>query len=191
MNRDKKKLTVTSQVLLALLEAGGQIQKARMLGKLSTALYPEYRKYVANRKLETTIQRLKRQGWLRFEYGEAKKVLALTNKGQLEALFEKSKLDVHSQSWDGKWRLAIFDIPEHARGVRARLRGLLKGYGFVALQASVYVQPFALSSNSVAYLKASGLTRYIRFARVDAFDTDADLRKQFRRLISISDGRQK
>ncbi len=191
MNRDKKRMTVTSQILLALLEAGGQIQKVSMLGKLSTALYPEYRKYVAGRKLETTIQRLKRQGWLKFEYGEAKKVLVLTNKGQLEALFEKSKLDVHSQRWDGKWRLAIFDIPEHARGVRARLRNLLKGYGFVALQASVYVQPFALSSASIAYLKASGLTRYIRFARVDAFDTDADLRKQFRRLISISDGRQK
>ncbi len=191
MNRDKKKMTVTSQILLALLEAGGQIQKVRMLGKLSTALYPEYRKYIADRKLETTIQRLKKQGWIKFEYGEAKKVLALTGKGQLEALFEKSKLDADPQRWDGKWRLVIFDIPEHARGVRARLRSLLKGYGFVALQASVYVQPFALSSAGVEYLKASGLTRYIRFARVDSFDTDTDLRKQFHKLIAISDGRQK
>lgn len=189
MNRDKKKLSVTSQILLALLEAGGQIQKVRMLGQLSMALYPEYRKYVADRKLETTIQRLKKQGWLKFEYSEAKKILALTNKGQLEALFEKSKLGADLQRWDGKWRLAIFDIPEHARGVRARLRSLLKGYGFVALQASVYVQPFALSSVSIAYLKASGLTRYIRFARVDAFDTDSDLRKRFRVRIAKNDGR--
>src|SRR3989344_1843574 len=67
------------------------------------------------------ISRLKKQGFLReYKKGE-ERYLKLTQKGKLEiaryALYKK-KLS----SWDKKWRIVIFDIPEATRKDRDFLR---------------------------------------------------------------------
>ena len=191
MHRDKKQLTKTSHVLLHLLMVGDLLYRSKMRTKLSLALYPEYRDYLANRRLETIFYKFKKRGWLQEEYKESKRIIKLTKEGQLEALFQKARLDEVHIGWDGKWRMVVFDIPENARSVRNHLRRLLKSFGFRPLQASVYVYPFPLNNSAMEYLKHSKLMRYIRFARVDALDDDSDLRKQFQHVIPKSDGRHK
>jgi predicted transcriptional regulator len=192
IHRDKEKLTVTSHILLYTLAAGGAITRMMMCGQIRHALYPDYATYIANRRIESILYRLYKQGWLTVKYTETDKVISLTRKGQLEALLEKARLPVaEQQAWDGKWRMVVFDIPQRAQVIRDRLRDLLKEFGFKALQASVYVYPFALHAEAVQYLKQSGLMRYIRFARVDAFDDDKDLRREFRDVISKSGGHRK
>ena len=64
------------------------------------------------------------------------KRLQLTRKG--EAVLRRLKLrlyDVQSpQHWDRKWRVLIFDIPEHRRNLRNNIRDTLRAIGFICLQ---------------------------------------------------------
>ena len=189
MFRDSKQLTKTSYILIALLKAGDVMYRAQLRRRLSYAVYPEYRNYLAGQRLDIRLSQLARAGWIRMEYKETNKILKLTRKGELEALFQKARHLNKSGPWDGKWRMVVFDIPEHARGLRDQLRKLLSSFGFKALQASVYIYPFPLNGTAVEFLKQSGLIRYIRMAKIDSFDDDSDIRKLFRKLIRISNGR--
>lgn len=45
--------------------------------------------------------------------------------------------------WDHKWRVVIFDIPTELHRERNKLRFRLKSLGFIMLQKSVFVIPYA------------------------------------------------
>ena len=104
--------------------------------------------------------------------------MELTRSGELETLILKACLPKPA-SWDGKWRLIIFDIPESSKDKRNQLRWLIKKNGFTKLQASVFINPYPLNREAVAYLKQTGLMAYIRILRVDEIDSDAALKKHF------------
>ncbi len=99
-------------------------------------------------------------------------------KRRLGGIIGKSK-NKKMQTWDGKWRVLVFDIPEDSRIARDRFRKLLKQHGFVKLQASVFINPFPLSREAIAYLQQLNLMRFIRIMKVEEMDNDADLRKKF------------
>lgn len=178
MIRDKEVLTKTTQVLLYLLTAKEIVAAGLSYPSMTKAFYPEYTAHYRNKQFDNMLRRLVKQGWLRTEYKEAKKIISLTSKGEIEAFFQKAKLRDTPKNWDGKWRLVMFDIPEAASAIRQKLRLALKSFGFKALQGSVYVYPYALSSNAITFLRKSGLLRYIRLARSD-FEDDKDLCKLF------------
>ena len=132
----------------------------------------------SRKKCYDAILRLKQRGLVKVVNNGDKKFLALTGKGELEKLFIKAKI-VKVKEWDGKWRMVLFDIPEGASEKRDRLRWLLKRNGFVKLQASVYINPYPMNREAIAYLKETGLMPYVRIIRIDEVDNDADLRKKF------------
>lgn len=105
----------------------------------------------------------------------------LTKKGRVEALLARlaSSDKKLKMKWDGKWRLIIWDIPESSSGQRNKIRYFLKNLGFYQLQLSVFVRPHPLPGEAVAYLKESGLLKFIRFLRVDKLDDDEFLREHF------------
>lgn len=45
-------------------------------------------------------------------------------------------------SWDGRWRLVIYDVPKSKKYLRDVFRGTLKNLGFYQLQESVWLYPF-------------------------------------------------
>ena len=126
----------------------------------------------------TTITRLTKRGLIKKTQREGQEFLELTKKGILEILATKMLCDT-KKPWDGKWRVAIFDIPEVAHHIRDEIRRFLKKSGFIKLQASVYITPYTLTKEAVEYLNGSGLKKYIRFLRVDECDDDHDLRGHF------------
>lgn len=107
--------------------------------------------------------------------------LKLTKKGRVEALFLRLGNFDRSQKtkWDGKWRIIIWDIPESSATQRDKIRRFVKSVGFYQLQLSVFVRTDPLPKDAVAYLKESGLIKFIRFLRVDKMDNDNNLRKHF------------
>ncbi len=181
---DSKKLTAGSKLMLALIQADSLLGRSTSMLSIRNAVYPEYASYIADKRLNSLIYKLHKKGWLKVEYKEAKRIITLTNKGELEALFQKATLPPESNTWDNKWRLIIFDIPEDARRVRDKLRKLLRQFGFKPLQASVYISPYALSEEAIKFLKNSGLIRYIRMLRVDKIDDPKDLLKSFKIKVS-------
>lgn len=131
------------------------------------------------RKYYDTVKRLQSRGVLTVSEKNGKKFIQLTSKGQLEVLFKQAQLSTR-QSWDGEWRMIIFDIPENARQRRDQLRRLLKLNGYYGLQDSVFISPYPLNRQAVEYLNKSGLRDYIRILLIAEMDDDADLRKRFK-----------
>ena len=131
------------------------------------------------KKYYNAVYVAKRKGWIEEVEKHGKKFLYLTAKGEIERLV--AKMDVKKQiKWDGKWRMVVFDIPEKAREKRDQLRALLKRQGFAKLQASVFVNPYPLNREALDFLKRSGLMGYIRIAKIEEFDEDADLKRRFK-----------
>lgn len=170
----KKELTLTSKVILALHMAEDMALPFISLSDLKQrALYPE--SYDSFRSI---YYRLQKRGLLKFINYKQNKFITLTGKGQLEALLAKATIQ-KTLVWDGKWRLVMFDIPEEAKYQRQKLRELLRVNGFIKLQASVFISPWALNREAIGFLKESKLIDYIRILRVDDIDDDKDLKKRF------------
>ncbi len=125
-----------------------------------------------------SVQGLKRRGAVKLTKKRDKTFIQLTEKGLLDVLLLKAGVS-RERVWDGKWRVCIFDIPEEAHLQRDYFRRLLKQYGFYKLQASVFVHPFTLNREAIAYLSKTGLNKYIRFLKVEEMDNDEDLKKFF------------
>jgi CRISPR-associated endonuclease Cas2 len=124
------------------------------------------------------VWQMEKRGVVRVFKKNDEKFIKITKKGELQILLEKAKMP-DRQKWDGKWRLVIFDIPESSRDKRNQLRWLLKSNNFYKLQASVFINPYPLNREAIAYLKQTGLIDYIRMLRVDEIDEDKKLKKWF------------
>ena len=94
------------------------------------------------------IQRLEAEGWVESRMGPDKteRVLRLTEKGCLKALGGRHPEERWNRSWDGKWRMILFDLPEEKRGLRNELRKQLKAAHFGGLQLSAWITPDPLDS---------------------------------------------
>ncbi|MEK7161413.1 MAG: CRISPR-associated endonuclease Cas2 [Patescibacteria group bacterium] len=133
---------------------------------------------ISRKNCYDAVRRMKQRGLVKIVSKGGKKFLALTGEGELEKLFIKAKI-VKLKEWDGKWRMIVFDIPEGASKKRDQLRWLLKRNGFMKLQASVYINPYPINREAIAYLQHTGLMAYVRIIRIDEVDNDSDLRKKF------------
>jgi flagellar biosynthesis regulator FlaF len=100
-------------------------------------------------QIRRAIHDLKRQKLIK-EYKDrqaaGKTLYKLTDEGiaiikkQLALASLKNK--VKAISWDRKWRVVVFDVPESERHLRDVLRYNLKELGFVMMQMSVWAYPF-------------------------------------------------
>ncbi len=63
--------------------------------------------------------------------------------------------------WDGKWRIAIFDIAELNRYTRDKLRDKLKELGFGMFQQSVYLSPHNLAKDLAEFIENLGLSEFV------------------------------
>lgn len=171
----KQTLTLSSKILITTLQAGYLVLGVR--GRIIDNVYNQG--LPADRHLQRTLHYLYKKGYITSEDKEGKRFIRLTRQGKLKTLFDNFGLDKHGV-WDGKWRVVLYDIPQVAHTVRFQLLRQLKALGFVQLQASVYVGPYALNEAAVQYLRMSGLIKYIRIMLVERMDDDAHLRKIFK-----------
>lgn len=86
---------------------------------------------------------LEAQGWLesRETSDGTERVYRLTRNGMLRALGGLHPEDRWNRSWDGKWRMVVFDLPEDKRSLRNELRRELRAARFGGLQGSVWISP--------------------------------------------------
>lgn len=120
--------------------------------------------------------RLIRQRLLKVERG----LLRLTPAGEkslrnliLESLAPKG-------TWDGKWRVIIFDIPERRKVLREQMRGKLQAVGFAQLQRSVWIYPYDCE-DLIILLKADlHIGKDLLYLIVDSLENDAAWRAHFK-----------
>lgn len=83
------------------------------------------------------------------------------------------------KKWDEKWRVLIFDVPEHRRKERDRIRSLLRGAGFLRVQHSVWLYPYPCEE-FVALIKADiKIGNGMLYLIVDSLENDQRFRDLF------------
>ena len=89
--------------------------------------------------------------------------LELTNKGRdiLKTAHLKDLSIEVPQSWDGKWRFIIFDIPEKYRYARDVLRDKLKKLNFFQVQQSAWVHPYECEKEIEFLMEYFGVTQNV------------------------------
>lgn len=132
--------------ILIILAAGTVLSALIVMPGLARILDPRvwqgdgYRK----RRLRQVVKRLFDKKLVEMVETKDGPVVRITQHGMTKALkykLEEMKLK-KPKSWDKKWRVVIFDIPEGKRKLRDEFRKRLRQLGFFQLQKSVFVHAF-------------------------------------------------
>jgi DNA-binding transcriptional regulator PaaX len=73
----------------------------------------------------------------------------------------EQKIKQFNKSWDRKWRLLIYDIPDNRRVAREYLRRYLKNLGFGKVQHSCWMSAYNFSPQIHLFCQMNRLTDYI------------------------------
>lgn len=107
--------------------------------------------------------------------------LVLNENGKQKALrFNINKLEIKKpETWDGKWRIVMFDIPEKLRRLRDSLRLHFKEIGLIELQKSVFVYPYSCNKEIEFILEFYNARKHVRFVLADRIDNELHLKHKF------------
>lgn len=181
---NKEKIISASKTLLFIIGAIGFVFVAAAAGNAVQLL--KYTPLLKRSKLKLFevnqgIKRLLQRGLLEIKEDKNYKYLEITEKGrhlllkyQMESL-TKTK----PKKWDKKYRVVIFDISEQLRKVRDRLRDTLRSFGFIQLQASVWVYPYECQEIIDLLKQYLHLKGEMIYMTVDSIENDSWLRERF------------
>ena len=174
-------------LILRTLAVGG-VMSVALIAPKTLSLLKKLDRAATNRKnlygrITQAIRNLERAGMVRTSGAREKRRVELTEKGRstIETIYASEYRIPEPAFWDGRWRVVMFDIREKRRKVRAKLRLLLLGAGFLRLQDSVWVHPFPCDEFIGlvrAHLK-SGTGEMLSFT-AEALESDKKLREYFR-----------
>jgi phenylacetic acid degradation operon negative regulatory protein len=139
-----------------ILPRGGSIWTSsllRLLGLLG----------VSERATRSTLSRMKRKGWLRAERRGRHSQYWLTPKGE-RLLSEGGRriFEPRGWSWDGRWCLVVYSIPESKRRLRAALRKRLTFLGFGPLGPGKWISAHDRQAEVQAMLDDLGAGSFVQ-----------------------------
>lgn len=104
-------------------------------------------------QVRSCLRRMMEEGLLERE-GRGVRARYVTTKAGVDELearlararraFTQDAHDFGSGSWDGRWRIIGFEVPERLRSQRDEFRAILAGFGATSIQGGVYVTPHAV-----------------------------------------------
>lgn len=128
---------------------------------------------------KTAVGRLLAKGYVK---RSTSGMLEITPKGARHFELERARADAparRKRRWDKKYRLVLFDIPQRRRSVRDRLRLLMREFGFLRLQDSVWVTPYDCE-DIIALVKAElKVGNDILYAVVDQIGNESRIKMHF------------
>jgi phenylacetic acid degradation operon negative regulatory protein len=77
---------------------------------------------------------------------DCRRIVRLTESGRRMALGGRDPLESWRRSWDGRWRMIVFDIPVFKGALRAHMWRYLRSHAFGYLQDSVWITPDSLDA---------------------------------------------
>ena len=103
--------------------------------------------------LRRNLRRLQKQKIVEVVDENGQEVIKLTQKGHTKYLrFKLEELSLKGKSWDGKWRLVLYDVSKLKKSAQENFRRTLKQINFYPLQKSVYLTPYKCT-NEIEYLR--------------------------------------
>ncbi len=158
-------LNLSEKVLFTLLAAGALVEEIYIevsdfgiRTHRSNLTFEELETVKAKRKsLQNLLVRLAARKQIEIEGRKGQRLFKLTRKG-LTKLFSKfPQIKFRGRSWDGSWRVIIYDIEETSRSLRNLLRSQLGKLGFNLVQRSVWFSPYPVENDTEKFLKEEKL----------------------------------
>ncbi|MFH1462217.1 MAG: CRISPR-associated endonuclease Cas2 [bacterium] len=143
----------------------------------------EYKSY-NKRKIAQAFSNLKKNRLVILKEKGDKIIVELTEKGKRrlkEYQFDDLQI-TNPKTWDHKWRIIIFDIPDKKRVARNVLRDKLKKLGFFQLQKSVWVHPFPCENEIQLVAEIFQVTPFVNIILAEKIFNDVNLKKHFHLL---------
>jgi CRISPR-associated endonuclease Cas2 len=180
----KEKVLSASKTLLVIIGALGFVFVAVAAGNAIQLL--KYTPLMKRSKLKIFeinqgVKRLLKSGLIEIKEDKDYKFLEITEKGrQLLLKFQiEGLVKNRPKKWDKKYRVVIFDISEQKRTIRNRLRGILRSFGFVCLQGSVWVYPYECQEIIDLLKQYLNLSSEVLYMTVDSIENDKWLKEEF------------
>ena len=130
----------------------------------------------------SALTRLAARGHIVFEERDGMKFARITPEGAHAKALLQHKADLQARSkkrWDKHYRVVIFDIPVKRKGLRDRLRRVMKECGFVQIQRSVWLHPHDCE-DLIALIKADlRVGKDVTYMVVEQIENDAWIRRHF------------
>lgn len=155
-----KKRVLLKDLILEALETSidGYIRVEDFL--YNTHIYARgYDRPLKKSNLSLAIKQLREKGYIDKKKDGKKLIIKLTQEGKDQAIIEKLLQD---ETWDGKWRVVVFDIPEDMRKVRNVFRARLKLWGFIPWQKSVWVSKKDVLIVLRKYISEIGIKNWVK-----------------------------
>lgn len=154
------------RVLLSLLLAGGVLAAACVAPNVMALVAPKrgMRRYVKRDMFRKKLREQSSKSYLRYEQsGENEFRVTLTPKGKRRALDLALRHFAlrRAKQWDGRWRIAMFDIPKKHDGLRDALRHKLEEIGMVRIQDSVFAYPYPCADEILFWAELYGVMNEI------------------------------
>lgn len=100
-----------------------------------------------NPKTKSTLNTLVKEGYLEETKTDEKKTYQLTDKGYDVLSLEFPFCRFLRSTWDGKWRILSYEIPEKKREIRDKLRREVSGWGLGPWHRSFWLTPHPITTN--------------------------------------------
>ena len=113
--------------------------------------------------------------------------IILTEKGKKKIIsFEVDSMAIKKPiSWNGKWQMIIFDIPEGKREARIALHKKLTNLGFYNLQKSIFIYPFECLDEIEFLVELFQIRPYVRYAEISKITNDSELILHFNDILKF------
>lgn len=183
--------TQTSAVIDSLLRlrAAGVILSVGILApnaiqaldKPLNAYFNKLDKRAREREFNKLMQYMRRQGLVSNKPDDYEHGLVITKSG-LKRLQKNSLYPDNiavPKTWDQKWRLVLFDIPEKHRKARSNFTYQLRRLGLQQLQASVWIHPFPCREEISKLALSLSVDKYTTYIETDHIDNVALLKERF------------
>ncbi len=133
-------------------------------------------------KTKKIITRLKRQKFVTIKYNPDNTVTVnIAKQGMVRAIsYQLETMQLKKpKSWDKKWRVVIFDIPEKYKKAREIFRMRLRQLNLYQLQDSSYVSPYPCFKEIEFLRELYGIPSTVKYLLVEKLEDDQELKEYF------------
>ena len=149
---------------------------------ISVGMVAKQSGYRVRYNARTTAGRLAQKGLVKFVEKNGKKHLEITEAGRRVIAIERARVLAPARikrRWDKRYRLVMFDIPQHKRSTRDQLRRMMLDFGFLRVQYSVWVSPYDCEE-LIALVKAElRIGKDVLYAVVEQIENDGWIKKHY------------
>lgn len=177
MNRPGK----LANKILEYVVLSGAIYFSLQNPKMLKELYRHLNRIIKPSNLKRSLDMLEKRNLIQSKETAVGLDVKLTKAGQKYVQkLEINKLKIIKPiTWDKKWRLVIFDIPEKRKRSRDSFAGYLKNLDFYRLQDSVFVHPYDCLNEITLVANLCLVSNYVNYGILSEISKENVLKKHF------------